>query len=370
MTLESNDKTTSLAWWRMESNREHSGSDLWNLNFDNERLHVGESIGTSRKISRNGVRSIFGNCGGSGSSDEVNIGGDANISVFNVVLPSLARWICETDEPAIMLRASLCCDVTYRVKGIDPIKFNRPEISLLCMPKGHQLMIDIAGGVRQQGIVGVFRAATLASRYGLQDEDLPDAVRDALKGTGAVARIASFPLDQRIASLVAGTFDSSLQGEMRIIQYAARLAELVAYAFDAMQRTPALNGNALHRKRDVDLAHLALKRLEHSYRQPPLFSDLAHEIGTNRNKLKAIFKDAFGITMAEYCFERRMREAQQLLLEAEFTIAQVAERVGYEHQSSFATAFNDFVGMSPREYRLHRAPFSISLSQSSKTDHE
>jgi predicted oxidoreductase len=60
-------------------------------------------------------------------------------------------------------------------------------------------------------------------------------------------------------------------------------------------------------------------------------------------------------------FERRVREAQQLLMEATLTIAQVAERVGYEHQSSFAAAFKNQVGMSPREYRCHRAPFSLEF---------
>jgi AraC-like DNA-binding protein len=48
-------------------------------------------------------------------------------------------------------------------------------------------------------------------------------------------------------------------------------------------------------------------------------------------------------------------------MEAALTIAQVAERVGYEHQSSFAAAFSGHVGMSPREYRKHRAPFSLDL---------
>jgi AraC-like DNA-binding protein len=74
-----------------------------------------------------------------------------------------------------------------------------------------------------------------------------------------------------------------------------------------------------------------------------------------------VFKEAFGITMADYCLERRMREAQQLLLEATLTIAQVAERVGYEHQSSFTAAFRGHASMSPREYRQHRAPFSVPL---------
>ena len=94
--------------------------------------------------------------------------------------------------------------------------------------------------------------------------------------------------------------------------------------------------------------------------------DLAREIGTSQNKLKSVFRQAFGLTMADYCLERRMREAQQLLMEAALTIAQVAERVGYEHQSSFAAAFSGHVGMSPREYRKHRAPFSLDLPTGSR----
>jgi AraC-like DNA-binding protein len=129
-----------------------------------------------------------------------------------------------------------------------------------------------------------------------------------------------------------------------------------------MQHVPLLRGTALNRQRDVDLAHAALARLERSFRRPPLFAELAREIGTNQNKLKAVFKEAFGVTMADYCLARRMREAQQLLLEATLTIAQVAERVGYEHQSSFAAAFGAHVGMSPREYRQHRAPFNRPLN--------
>jgi AraC-like DNA-binding protein len=148
---------------------------------------------------------------------------------------------------------------------------------------------------------------------------------------------------------------------MRVVQYAGRLAELVAYTIDAIQHAPSSRGGSLHLRRDVQLAQAALNRLQMDYRRPPLFAELAQDVGTNQNKLKAVFKDAFGLTMAEYCLERRMREAQLLLMEATLTIAQVADRVGYEHQSSFAAAFRGHVGMSAREYRQHRAPFSQTL---------
>jgi AraC-like DNA-binding protein len=197
-------------------------------------------------------------------------------------------------------------------------------------------------------------------------------VRDAVAGTSGFGRIVSLPLDHHVAALVADTIDTPLQGEMRALQYAGRMAELLAYTMDAIKRHPSefrvaaeadspaseverLDWRAAH------LAQRALERLARDYRKPPLFKELARELGINPNKLQSSFKAAFGITMVDYCLERRMREAQQLLLEAKLSVAEVAERVGYGHQSNFAAAFSGHLGMSPREYRRHRAPVHLSL---------
>ena len=298
------------------------------LDLELESLRIEEASGVTRRFARQGLRTFYTAEGGSGTGDLVRLGDDALLNVLNLVQPRSARWRYVTDEPLIMLRASLCCDVTFRIDGLAVMVFNRPEVTMACLPAGRALDVDIVGGSRQQGIVAVFRASTFAARHGLRDEDLPAAVRDAMAHSGALGRIATFPLDHRIAGLVADTIDSRLEGEMRVVQYSGRLAELVAYTLSAMESTPALRGSARLRRRDVEIAQLALNRLEREYRRPPLFADLAREIGTNQNKLKAVFKDTYGSTMAEYCIERRMREAQQLLLEASMSIAQVAERVG------------------------------------------
>ena len=349
----------------MPGRAEKSTEDAWSpLDFDQEAFRAGASERSFKRFARQGVRTLHAHEGGSGTSDTVRLDKDLLLTVINCVLPRTTRWRYDTDEALIMLRASLCCDVAFEVGSSAQLVFNRPEVTLVCLPKGRPQAVDIAGGARQQGVVAIFRASAFAARYGLELADLPPLVRDAVTGSAEVGRIASFPLDHRLAALLADTIDTRLEGEMRVLQYAGRLAELVAYTLDAMQHVPLLRGTALNRLRDVELAHAALARLEHSYRKPPLFAELAREIGTNQNKLKAVFKEAFGVTMAEYCLERRMREAQQLLLAANLTIAQVAERVGYEHQSSFAAAFSGHVGMSPREYRQHRAPFNLSLNAS------
>ena len=330
------------------------------LDFTREWERAAGEAGAHRALSRSIVRTQH-QAPGSGSTDVLRLDDDALVNVVNCVLPRMARWAYDTDEPLIMLRASLACDVSFRYGGKAPMIFNRPEVVLACMPKGLPLTVDIAGGSRQQGIVAIFRASSFAARYGLAPEDLPAEVRDALADEASIGRIASFPVGHRVATLIADTLDSRLHGELRLVQVKGRLAELVAYALDAMWTQPQLRGTALHLRRDLDLAQAAMARLDRDYRRPPRFDELARELGTNQNKLKAVFKEAFGTTMADYCLERRVREAQLLLLEASLTIAQVAERVGYEHQSSFAQAFRERVGMTPREYRQHRAPVSVPL---------
>lgn len=330
------------------------------LDFDREWARAADVAGASRVLSRSVVRTLYEAESGSGTADVVRLDDDGLVTVINCVLPRMARWAYDTDEALIMLRASLACDVVFRL-GEQAMVFNRPELTLACLPKGLPVTVDIAGGARQQGIVAIFRAATFSQRYGLRAEDLPTELRDALADEAAAGRIASFRVEHHVASLIADTMDTRLHGELRVVQVGGRVGELVAHALDAMLNQPQQHGATLHRRRDLDLARSALTRLDRDYRHPPAFGELAREIGTSQNKLKAVFKEAFGSTMADYCLERRMREAQQLLLEASLTIAQVAERVGYEHQSSFASAFRGHVGLTPRAYRQHRAPFSLPL---------
>jgi AraC-like DNA-binding protein len=331
------------------------------LDFDREWHRAAQEDGRSQRISRNIVRTIYAPPDGSGVTDTVRLDDDALANVINCVVPRAARWSYADDEALITLRASLACDVEFRYGAAAPLVFNRPELTLTCIPPGLPMSAIISAGARQQGIVAVFRARSFASRFGLTREDVPPDLVAAIEGTASMGRIASFPVTHRVASLVADTLDSRLHGELRTVQLAGRIAELVAYTLEAMLHQQSSRIAALSIRRDLDLARAARACLDREYRRPPNFGDLAREIGTSQNKLKALFKQAFGLTMAEYCLERRMREAQLLLMEAALTIAQVAERVGYEHQSSFTAAFRGHVGMSPREYRRHRAPFSLDL---------
>lgn len=305
----------------------------------------------SRRFARRAARLFYGDMGGSGTADLVRFDDDLVTAVMNCVVPDPTHWTCDIAGPLVVLHASMGGDVTCRSGAQEEAAFRRPGLTLAILAARQGLALDFAGGVRQQGIISIFRASTFAARFGLHPEDLSPAVCDALSGAGQQAYVVSVPLDPEVAALIAGTLDSRLDGELRALQCAARLAELLAYTLDSIRRSPTGLEQRQRRRRDADMAHQAFERLSIDYRKPPLFTDLARELGTNPSKLKLVFKEAFGVTMADYCRERRIREAKHLLVGADLTISQIAERVGYEHQSSFTTAFHAEVGVAPREYR-------------------
>jgi AraC-like DNA-binding protein len=338
-------------------------SDSWNSpNFDDEEFRRGETEGLIHRFSENGWRTFVRAAGGSGIVDRVRVRDGVDVSVVNCVLPTPDRRTYEADESLILLYASLSCDLVYRVEGQPPIAMNRPELTLVSVPKGLPLTVDIQGGVRQQRLFGAFRHAALAKAFGLKADSLPKVIRDAADGGGTFGRLVSLPLDHHVASLVADTIDTPLQGEMRALQYAGRLTELVAYAIDALRQSPSDPAKPpLRTEREAAWVQRARDRLARDFCKPPDLDELARELGTNPNKLRTAFKAAFGVTMAEFCLDRRMREAQQLLLQGRLSIAQVAERVGYGYPSGLTAAFSAHVGMTPREYRKHRSPISVAL---------
>ena len=70
-----------------------------------------------------------------------------------------------------------------------------------------------------------------------------------------------------------------------------------------------------------------------------------------QTKLKTAFKEYFGCTLYDYILQKRMGQAQHLLMGTELSIAEIAQAVGYDRPESFAKQFQRVTGLLPREYR-------------------
>ncbi len=64
-----------------------------------------------------------------------------------------------------------------------------------------------------------------------------------------------------------------------------------------------------------------------------------------------IFKKVTGMSLMQYIIQRRIGEAQTLLLITDLPITEIAQKVGYDNLSHFVKMFTQNVGLSPRKYR-------------------
>lgn len=83
-------------------------------------------------------------------------------------------------------------------------------------------------------------------------------------------------------------------------------------------------------------------------------SEFAKEQGENIYTLSRFIKKKTGRTFKDLLVEKRLRQAEYLLLNTALPVADIALSVGYENTSYFHRLFRETYGMSPRDMRLRR----------------
>lgn len=120
----------------------------------------------------------------------------------------------------------------------------------------------------------------------------------------------------------------------------------------------------LYTSPQVEIVRAIHKRLVSDLRARPTIEALAKEYLMNTATLKNTFKGIYGQPIGAYMKEYRIRQAAVLLRQTTDSIAEVANQVGYENQSKFATAFRDVMKLAPGEYRKqNRSIPSMKVSQ-------
>lgn len=175
------------------------------------------------------------------------------------------------------------------------------------------------------------------------------------------------PIGAAQASVVSQLLSIPYNDRRRPVYVAAKVAELLCAAVElwARQDRSAQHGVTLG-PRDLRRLQLARARLLDDLAVTYTIPDLAAEVGINTAKLKAGFRLVFGCTVHECVLRARMTQAQELL-SRQMAVNDVALAVGYQHASSFSTAFTRYFGYNPRQARLHAPGYSHSNEAVSTT---
>lgn len=77
-------------------------------------------------------------------------------------------------------------------------------------------------------------------------------------------------------------------------------------------------------------------------------TDISEELYINQTYLRKMFKEEMGMTLLEFIIKYRMHMAKQLILTTDYSLTQIAEKVGYNDVSYFSKCFKRYYKVSPK----------------------
>ncbi len=81
-------------------------------------------------------------------------------------------------------------------------------------------------------------------------------------------------------------------------------------------------------------------------------SEMAGVLNLSQYYFCRLFKQSTGVTPHQYLTRCRINQAKQLLLKTELTITEIAFEVGLTNHSSFTRLFRQYVGVTPKAFRV------------------
>lgn len=109
--------------------------------------------------------------------------------------------------------------------------------------------------------------------------------------------------------------------------------------------------DAINLERDRVLLRAAGRIIFEHLMEPPRSSEIAKQLGVSERRLLRAFELRLDMTLADYIRQQRMMRAEQLLLHSSLSMVAIADEIGASSAANFSTAFKEYAGKTPSEFR-------------------
>lgn len=174
-----------------------------------------------------------------------------------------------------------------------------------------------------------------------------DIFRNSLKSKLDGDSVLFFEGNEKTEEIFSAFYDQPEQ--LRLAYQKVKLTELLLYL--SMPEIENQNQLAAYRTDQVEIIRDIHDQLTRCISERVTIEELAKQYLINPTTIKNAFKAVYGNSIAAHMREHRMEEAAKLLRETDLSVADIADRVGYDSQSKFTSAFKAYYQALPREYR-------------------
>ena len=133
--------------------------------------------------------------------------------------------------------------------------------------------------------------------------------------------------------------------------YEGKIMELLSMALGWQSNHTIFLPDGVLCDNDLESLERVAFHLQQNYQQPIEIEALSRIAYMGKTKLSFLFKQRYGMSIMEYLRNQRIHHAKILLSDSSITIDEVASKVGYQNQGSFAERFKLETGLTPSEYR-------------------
>nr|WP_092071504.1 AraC family transcriptional regulator [Dendrosporobacter quercicolus]NSL49337.1 AraC family transcriptional regulator [Dendrosporobacter quercicolus DSM 1736]SDM26975.1 AraC-type DNA-binding protein [Dendrosporobacter quercicolus] len=112
-------------------------------------------------------------------------------------------------------------------------------------------------------------------------------------------------------------------------------------------------GQMEHEQKNENLVRKITEFIDGHYKEPIKLSTISCALHISSSLLSHVFKQETGLSPIQYVIQRRIGEAQSLLMETHLSIREIEESLGFGSSVHFSAMFKKYVGISPKDYRNH-----------------
>lgn len=165
----------------------------------------------------------------------------------------------------------------------------------------------------------------------------------------------------RVISLVLSTFDNvDIALTNRLLSQLTR-ADSFTDQHELVNALTGLIGACIHRDGQADVSvgdkvQYALEYMRERFNEDIVINDLAARLDMSPTYFSFIFKREVGMSALQYITGLRIEKAKEYLAQTDESVANIAQKTGYEGGQYFFRVFKKLTGMTPLMYRQQMRP--------------
>lgn len=235
------------------------------------------------------------------------------------------------------------------------VEVDGPTLLVWSQPEGVEADEWMEPNLPEKSVTIYCRASYLRENLVGDSIQMPKALKQFVSSDAESISHCQFPITPAILQCATdlANSDEMFDGPYWLIYVEAKALELLAVILTAFDKL-SIKVEGTYRPQELEIFDQAKAIIETEFHPVPTIRRMARRLGINETKLKSGFKAVFGMTIFEYRNKVRMNLAKELLDSGEVQVGVVAEKVGYQHQTTFTTVFKTYFGLNPKDYKKLR----------------